>query len=167
MKKKILPLGLSTLIYGIVCVLILGLSLFITLKQFEEGVEPQIWRIIVVWILFLFVLYMFIAPVIMYTISIKDNLISMKKDFGIFEEDRIQYKEEVNLSEVKEFKIILSDKNSKGEPYKSRVSKRKFILFVMNDQLEKRLYVSNLNKKQLVNLVNYIKEKTSLELTLE
>lgn len=169
MKKRIIPLGLNTLIYGIVFLAITGLTVYITINQFSPKVVLQWWRLAIVWVLFLAVAYLFVSQALMYIIKIDDNLISMKKDFGLFEEDRVQYKETVDLKEVKEYKVILSDKNSKGEPYKTKVSKKRFILFTLNDEegTEKRLFIQYLNKKQALALLNYIKEKTGLDVVTE
>ena len=169
MKKRIIPLGISTLIYGIVFLAITGLSIYITIKQLSPDVELQWWRLVIVWVLFLAVGYLFISSTFMYVVRINDNLISMKKDFGLFEEDRVQSAETVDLTQVKEYKVILSDKNSKGEPYKTKVAKRRFILFTLNDEegTEKRLFIHYLNKKQALNLLNYIKEKTGLDVVTE
>ncbi|MCR5565080.1 MAG: hypothetical protein K6F59_04750 [Gammaproteobacteria bacterium] len=169
MKKRIIPLGISTLIYGIVFLAIAGLSIFITIQQCSPKVELQWWRLVIVWVLFLAVAYLFVSSTLMYVIRIDNNLISMKKDFGLFEEDRVQSAETVDLTTVREYKVILSDKNSKGEPYKTKVAKRRFISFTINDEegTEKRFFIHYLNNKQALALLNYIKEKTGLDAVTE
>ena len=166
MKKRIFPLGISILIYGIVTLVVLGLAIFITIRQQED---TQLWRIIVVWVLFAIVLLFTVTPIIVYSIKLKDNTLSMMKDFGLFPEDRVQYKESVNLKEIKEYKVILSEKDSRGEPYKTKAPKRTFISFTMNDEqgTVKRLFVHNLGKKQLVKLLDLIKEISGIEVTTE
>ena len=166
MKKRIFPLGLSLLIYGIVTLVVLALAIFVTIRQHDN---PQTWRVIVVWVLFAIVLYFTVSPLIIYSIKLKDNTLSMMKDFGLFPEDRVQDKESVNLKEIKEYKVILSEKNSKGEPYKTKAPKRTFISFTMNDEegTVKRLFVHNLGKKQLVKLLDLIKEISGIEVSTE
>ena len=88
----------------------------------------------------------------------------MIKDYGIFKEDRVQDKITINLEEVVEFKVILSDSNSSGVKQKSAGKKNKFIEFSMKDESKKRIFVSNMNKKQLLNIVNRIENTTNLEL---
>ena len=103
----------------------------------------------------------------MYQIKVNDDTLSMNKDFGIFEEDRVQSETSVDLKEVTEYKVILSSKNSKGEPYKAKVNPRKFIAFTLKDGSIQRLFVQNMNKKQILNLLSYIESKTGIEVSNE
>ncbi|MCR5741257.1 MAG: hypothetical protein K6G38_02190 [Gammaproteobacteria bacterium] len=166
MKKRIFPLGLSALLYAVIALAVLAFAIVITVTQKDN---QQAWRIIIVWAVFAIVLYFLVSPIIVYSIKLENDTLSMSKDYGLFEEDRVQSKESVNLKEIKEFKVILSEKNSKGEPYKARVPKRKFLSFTMNDEAGtiKRLFVHNLSNKQLLKLVDTIKEISGVELTTE
>ncbi len=164
MKKRIFPFGTFIIIYMVVALLVLGLGIFITVNQLSSE-NGQLWRIIVIWVMFLLIAFFSISPIIMYQVKINDNVLSMGKDFGLFEEDRVQSATTIDLTNVKEYKVILSTKNSKGEPYKSKVSPRKFIAFTLKDDSVERLFVQNMNKKQILKLLSYIEEKTGLEVT--
>ena len=168
MKKRIFPFGIFTIIYLIVALAVLAFGIYITISQLSSP-NGQIWRIIVIWVLFLIIGFLAISPIITYQVIIDGNTISMNKDFGLFEEDRVQSKTDVDLNKVKEYKLILSSKNSKGEPYKTKVNPRKFIAFTLNDENEtvQRLFVNNMNKKQIIKLLDYIKDVTGLDVTNE
>ena len=168
MKKRIFPLGTFIIIYLVAARAVLGFGIFITINQLSSE-NGQIWRIIIIWVLFLLIVFFAVSPIIMYQVKINDNVISMSKDFGLFEEDRVQSAVSIDLKNVKEYKVILSTKNSKGEPYKSKVSPRKFIAFTMNDENEtvERIFVHNMNKKQILKLLSYIEEVTGKEVSNE
>ena len=161
-KKTIIPLGLFIFIYFLVFLVILALSLYFILKR-----DLQVFAYILLVILNLVMIYYFLTPIIFYTIRIKDSIIKMNNDFGIFKEDRIQHKVDIDLKEVKEFRVILSDRDSNGDPYKAKVQKRKYIEFFMKDDTKKRVYVSYLNNKQLHKLVSIITEISNVEISNE
>ena len=161
-KKTIIPLGLFIFIYFLVFLVILALSLYFILKR-----DLQVFAYILLVILNLVMIYYFLTPIIFYTIRIKDSIIKMNNDFGFFKEDRIQHKVDIDLKEVKEFRVILSDRDSNGDPYKAKVQKRKYIEFFMKDDTKKRVYVSYLNNKQLHKLVSIITEISNVEISNE
>lgn len=166
MKKRMFPFGTLVILYFCFSLVVLGLGIFITINQ-TQSENGQLWRIIVIWVLFLIIAFFAASPFVMYQIKIDDDILSMNKDFGVFEEDRVQAKTSVDLKEVTEYKVILSSKNSKGEPYKTKVSPRKFIAFTLKDGSIERLFVHNMNKKQLLKLLSYIESKTNIEVSNE
>ncbi len=166
MKKRIFPFGPLIIVYFCFSLVVLGLGIFITINQLQSA-NGQIWRIIVIWVLFVLIAFFAISPFVMYQIKVNDDTLSMNKDFGIFEEDRVQSETSVDLKEVTEYKVILSSKNSKGEPYKAKVNPRKFIAFTLKDGSIQRLFVQNMNKKQILNLLSYIESKTGIEVSNE
>ena len=163
-KKTIIPFGTMIIIYGAVFLVVLGLAAyFITSAALKDTLE--VWRVVVFGLIILVIAYFFISPLIMYSIKIRDKVISMKKDFGIFPEDRIQSKQDVNLEEINAYRLIKSEKNSDGEPYKGKVSKKTYVEFDMNDGSKKRLFVSNLGNKQLLKFIDLIKELSGVEIS--
>lgn len=162
MKKKVIPFGKSVIGYGILFIIIFGVSLYLIIKGNKDW-----WRYAILTLLILISLYFFLSPVIMYIVYINGDTLSMKKDFGIFAEDRIQYAETVDLKQVKVYKIVLSGKNSRSETYPSKPQKKKYIEFEMQDGAVKRLYVSTLLDKQIVFILNYIKQITGFDAAIE
>ncbi len=158
MNKKYHPFGKNQLMYGIFFILVIALMTFVFIKTQDTL------RIILVCVLFLIVAYYFISPILIYSVKIKGNKISMKKDFGIFKEDRIQKKTEADLTEVKEYMVIMSDRDSEGQPYQQRAPKKKYIELIMNDDTKKRFYVSNMSDKQLKKIISDIKEITGKDI---
>ena len=163
MKKTYLPLGRNILVYGIVFLVAVGLFLFFMLK--EGGPTPL--QIVLLSILVLIVGYYFISPMLIYKVSIKDNTISINKDFGLFKEDRIQAKTVVELKEVASYRVILSDRNSSGVAYQAKAPKKMFIEFILKSDEKKRIFVSNMSKKQLKSILSNIKEITGIEKSTE
>lgn len=161
LKKTIVPFGISVLIYGIIFLVVAGIATFVIISN------PEWWRILIVSLLAALAFVFFLLPFINYRVFIRENKISMKKDFGIFSEDRIQTAQTVELENVISYKVILSERNSDNEPYSGRTAKKKYIEFTLADNSKRRLYVSVLAKKQLVNILKYIREVTNLELTNE
>ena len=157
-KKTYFPFGLDIILYLVFSIISLGVLIFIVVK-FNDPL-----RISIISFLFIFATYYFLKTLILYRIKFNDKEISMIKDYGIFKEDRVQDKITINLEEVVEFKVILSDSNSSGVKQKSAGKKNKFIEFSMKDESKKRIFVSNMNKKQLLNIVNRIENITNLEL---
>ena len=166
MKKRMFPFGTLIILYFCFSLVVLGLGIFITINQ-SQSENGQLWRIIVIWVLFILIAFFAVSPFVMYQIKIDDTILSMNKDFGLFEEDRVQAKTSVDLNNITEYKVILSSKNSKGEPYKAKVQPRKFIAFTLKDGSIERLFVHNMNKKQILNLLSYIESKTGIEVSNE
>ena len=158
MKKTYLPFGKFIIIYGSVFLVALAL-LFVFI--FKDGSTHL--QIILLSVLSVLVGYYFISPIIIYSVKINGSVISIKKDFGIFKEDRIQKKTDVDLADIKEYKVIMSDRDSEGVAYASKATKKMYIEFVMNDDSKKRIFVSNMSKKQLKGIQSNIKEITSKE----
>ena len=160
MKKTIFPFGKYILIYGALFLAVIGVSIYVFTRSDNTWI-----RYVVLALLIAISGYFFLSPVFIYQIKIIDSTISMKNDFGLFQEDRIQKATTVELKEVKEYKVILSEKNSNGEPYKDKTSKKKYIEFIMNDDSIKRLYVSQLSNSQLYMILKYIKDVAGLDIT--
>lgn len=164
MKKRIVPLGKSILIYSALFLVLIGVSIFILLSNFT------IFRLIILLILDIISLYYFIVPLVCYQIRVDNDTLSMRKDFGIFKEDRIQHEVSVDLKNIKSYKLVLSYKDSIGQAYSTRVSKRKYIEFNMISEKEediKRLYISCLHNKQILKLLEYIKTQSNIEISNE
>ena len=163
MKKTYLPFGTFIKIYGAIFLIVLGLFLYFILR--EGGATPL--QIVFLSILVLLVGYYFVSPMIIYIVKIKDKEISIKKDFGLFREDRIQSKVNLNLDDVKEYKVILSDRDSEGKAYASKAQKKMYIEFILNDESKRRIFVSNMSKNQLKKILSDINSITGLEATTE
>ncbi len=161
LNKKIVPLGTTIIIYGVLLLVITAITVFVAVKA------PDWWRLLIVGLIDLAALFFFIAPLVSYIVTIKEDKISMKKDFGLFAEDRVQSVQTVELKDVLKYRVILSEKNSDNEPYASKTAKKKYIEFDMANETNRRLYVSMLSKKQLVGLLKYVREVTNLEISNE
>ncbi len=163
MKKTYLPFGRNIIIYGIVFLVALGLFLFFMLK--DGGPTPL--QIVLLSVLVLIVGYYFISPMLIYKVKIKNDTISINKDFGLFKEDRIQNKVDVNLKDIKSYRVILSDRNSEGVAYQAKAPKKMFIEFILSDEEKKRIFVSNMSKGQIKSILSNIKEITGLDKSTE
>lgn len=167
MKKKYIPFGTSILLYGALFIVVLTISIIILITSFSTL------KVILFPIISLICLYFFLSPVIMYQIDVSDNILSMKKDFGIFKEDRIQSACKVDLNEVVSYKVVLSERDSEGRPYSSGSGKKKYIEFVMKGldetggEVKKRLFVSNYSSSQLFKILKYIKERSGIDISNE
>jgi len=163
MKKTYLPFGKYIIIYG--SVFLVALALFFVFMFKEGGPTPL--QIVLLSILVVLVGYYFISPIIIYSVKIKDGVISIKKDFGLFKEDRIQKKTQVELKDIKSYKVIMSDRDSEGIAYQAKAQKKMYIEFIMNDDSKKRIFVSNMSKKQVKSILSNIKEITNKEISTE
>ena len=159
LTKTLVPIGVSIIIYGVLLLVISAITIFVAIKS------PDWWRLLIVGLIDAAALFFFITPLISYIVYIKQDKVSMKKDFGLFQEDRVQSAQTVELKDVVKYRVILSEKNSLNEPYSSKTAKKKYIEFEMVGQSQRRLYVSMLSKKQLVKVLKYIREVTNLEIS--
>ena len=161
-KKTFIPFCVSTILYGVGALAAIALLVYILVSENRDAL-----RLIIGSLLLLILLYSFVSPIIMYRMKFDGEALSMNKDFGIFKEDRVQYKEKVELKNIKEYKVILSDRNSKGEAYKTKAPKKKYIEFIMNDGSKKRLYVSLYFKKQILKVLSLVKDITGIDVTTQ
>ena len=160
-KKTYYPFGIGIAVFLIFAAVAIGVLIFILIKYHNLARE------LILSVLIALTLYSFFKPFFVYRIIFNEKTIFINKDFGIFKEDRIQSKVEVNLEEVSEFKVVLTETNSDGEKIKGLTKKNKFLELIMNDGSKKRLSVSNMNKKQLLSIVKRIEESTNKELTIK
>ena len=160
MKKRIFPFGLTVILYSAFFLMITGVAVFIMV------VYGNLTRYIILSVVLLLCLYICFYPLFAYTIQIDDDHIIMKKDNGLFKEDRIQYETDVNLKEAESCKLIKSDADSLGNKYGSKVSLKKYLEFSIGEE-KKRIYVSLLSQKQLLKLKKYIEDKTFLKVEEE
>jgi len=161
-KKYLIPMGTIMLLYLIIFIVVLAGSITALIKMDLGTVQ-----IIVICLLNILILYYLVSPIFFYGISIDNEKVSIKSDFSIFKEDRVQKAVSVNYGDIKEYKVILSDRDSEGNAYKGKTQKKKYIEFVLNDGSKKRIYVSMHNNKQILLVLNTVKEKTNLDVITE
>ena len=160
-KKTYYPFGLDSIMYLVFSLISIGVLIFILVRY------NDILRVVIVSILSTFALYFFLKIFLIYRIIFDDKIVKIGKDYGLFQEDRVQSKVEVNLIDMKEFKVILSESNSSGEKMNGHSKKKKYLEFIMNDDSRKRILVSYMNKKQLLSIVKRIEEYTNKEVTIK
>ncbi|MBP5343254.1 hypothetical protein J6Y73_04950 [bacterium] len=158
-KKTYFPFGNDIILFGTLSIVALGVLLYIIIFS------PDLVRIIIASILFSFLFYSALKPLIVYRITMTDSNISINKDYGLFKEDRIQEKENINLNDIKEFKVIYSNSTSNGTKINNLNKKFKYIEFILNDAATKRISVTSMNNKQILKIVNKIEELTKIEVT--
>ncbi len=160
-KKTYYPFGLDSIMYLAFSLISIGVLIFILVRY------NDILRVVIVSILSTFALYFFLKIFLIYRIIFDDKIVKIGKDYGLFQEDRVQSKVEVDLTDMKEFKVILSESNSNGEKMNGHSKKKKYLEFIMNDDSRKRILVSYMNKKQLLSIIKRIEDYTNKEVTIK
>ena len=108
-----------------------------------------------------------ICAMVYYRIIFLDDKIIITGD-KLDKDSKIQFKDEFVISEIKNVKFIISNRNSKRKTYhwyvRSGYATKSYFEFEMENGDKKWVFIFYFSKKQRKNMINIINEKTGLNI---